>query len=85
MEDLYYVFIQHEITQDLAGKPECLEITQLVHMPDVDQEGIPTVVQLDHLYKTSTPQATLQVHTHDTATQNSPGTPNQGLKVKDVY
>jgi hypothetical protein len=72
MENLYYVFIQHQITQDLAGKPKSLEISQLVHMPDIDQEGVTTVVQLDHLDKTSTSQTTLQVHTHDRATQNGP-------------
>lgn len=36
MEDLDYVFVQHQVPQDLAGEPEGLEISQLVHVPDID-------------------------------------------------
>lgn len=84
VEYLDYLGIDHHVPDDLAGQPESLEISPLVHVPDIDQKGVSAVVELDHLHEASLPQITLQVHPQDLTSQNMRSAHHQRLEVIDI-
>jgi hypothetical protein len=84
MEYLHDVLVHHHIPEHFAGQPEGLKVAQFVHMPNVNQEGIPAVVQLHHLHKTAFPQPALKVHAQHRTTQDVGCASSQGLKTINV-
>jgi hypothetical protein len=47
------ILVDHNISQHLFGEPECLKIAELVHVPYINEKSVATVIQLNHLHKSS--------------------------------
>jgi hypothetical protein len=62
MENFDYFGVRHYISQHFSSQPEGLEISLLVHIPDIDQEGISAIVKLNHLNESSLPKISLEIH-----------------------
>lgn len=84
MENLDDILIDHDIPEHFPGQPEGLEVAQLIHVPDVDEEGVPAVVQLHHLDETAPPKTALQVDPQDRTVEDVRRATVQGLVVEDI-
>lgn len=72
--------IDHHISQYFPSQPKGLEVCLLVHVPNVYQEGVSAIIELDHLYEPSLSEVPLQVNSQHFARQNVRGTDHQRLK-----
>ena len=61
VENLQNFGVRHDISKYFSSQPEGLEVSLFIHVPDIDQEGIFTIVKLNHLHKASFPEVTLEV------------------------
>ena len=67
VENLNNFGIHHHISQYLSGQPERLEFSSLIHVPNIDEESVSAVVELNHLHKSPLPQSALQIHSQHSA------------------
>ncbi|MCB1084332.1 MAG: hypothetical protein KDK61_08470 [Simkania sp.] len=62
MEYFHYFRIHHHIPQYFSYQPKGLEISLFIHVPNVDEEGVPAIIKLNHFHKSSFPKIPLQIY-----------------------
>ena len=84
MENLDDILVDHGVPEHFPGEPEGLEVAQLIHLPDVEEEGVPAVVQLHHLDEAAPPKTALEVHAQDRTVEDVRRATVQGLVIEDI-
>lgn len=74
MENLKNFGICHNISQNFSSKPESLEFCLFIHIPNVQQKGIFSIVELNHFNKSSLSQISLKVYSQYLAVKDMRGT-----------
>lgn len=70
MEDLDNIFIAKHISEQLFGQFKCLYISIQIHLINIDQKSICTVVELDHFDVTVLSQSAFNVYSQNATIVN---------------
>lgn len=76
--------VDHDVAQHFLGEPKGLELAQLVHVPNVEEEGVATVVELHHFDEASSSQSSLEVNSQHSACQDVRCAFSKSLEVVNV-
>ena len=84
MENLQYLRICHDISENFTSEPESLKISSFVKVPDIEEESIFAIIQLNHLHKASFSEIALKVNSQYLTVQNMRSTKHQRLEIVDI-